>query len=352
MRYAGRYEVRYSLRGHPFYVWKRFMPRINDKIVDSVVYLYPSVDAAKDGERFGGTGFLVSVPSEVHEGWRYQYCVTNSHVIREAASPVVRLNTNEGGLDIVPLQQDHWWHHQFGDDLAVCSLDLNNPEYYKYSSIDTSLFVTKDFIEQQNIGPGDDVFMVGRFVSHQGRQRNTPVVRFGNISMMPGESIRNARGLLQESFLIETRSLSGFSGSPVFLYITPVSPRPAQYVQPEQGTWLLGVDWGHMRTFEAVMEKDGKTPVSEEWVVPSNSGQMGMVPAWTLLELLDREELLSMRRQADDLRTRHIDESPAVFDAHKPIQDDTTATESLTQNAFENALDRVSRPEKKPDEAS
>ncbi len=118
------------MRGQPFYVLERSVPRIDDNFLNCVVYLYPSVEAAEVGERFGGTGFLVHVTSTVSEDIGYTYCVTNSHIIREAASPVIRLNTKDGRTDILPLTQENWSHHQYGDDLAACPLSLNRPDYY------------------------------------------------------------------------------------------------------------------------------------------------------------------------------------------------------------------------------
>ena len=60
--------------------------------------------------------------------------------------------------------------------------------------------------------------MVGRFVSHEGKQQNSPAVRFGNIAMMQKEKIIDERGVAQESFLVEIRSLPGYSGSAVLIY--------------------------------------------------------------------------------------------------------------------------------------
>jgi hypothetical protein len=40
-------------------------------------------------------------------------------------------------------------------------------------------------IRAWRIFPGDEVFLYGRLVTHDGQQRNKPVVRFGNISMFP-----------------------------------------------------------------------------------------------------------------------------------------------------------------------
>ncbi len=60
---------------------------------------------------------------------------------------------------------------------------------------------------------------------------------------------------------------------------------------------MLGVDWGHIRTYEKVVsETDKRTPLDGNWVVASNSGQAMMVPAWRLRELLDQEELVLRQR--------------------------------------------------------
>lgn len=355
MLYSGEYEKRYSARGQLFYVWKKPMPRINDALLDSVVYLYPSVEDANAGKAAGGTGFLITIPSEAHEGWDFTYCVTNSHVIREGSSPVIRLNTKDGGKDVIGLRQEDWVHHEDGDDIATCPLNLADPGYYRYTRIHTEMFVTKELIQQQNMGPGDEVFMIGRFVNHEGRQRNTPAVRFGNISMMPWEEIKHPRGFTVESFLVETRSLGGFSGSPVFVYHTPYSPLPASYPEREQGTWLLGVDWGHLPITEKVRKSD-KTLVDENWVVESNSGQMAVAPAWKLQELIDQEDLAMGRRRADEELTKRKEGSTVVLDMLPEAAEQSTspaqAPDAFTEEAFEDALDRVSRREQPSDPRS
>ncbi len=59
---SGHYETRYSLRGHPYRIRVRDMPRIDDVLLDVIVYLYPSEAAAEDGEKLGGSGFLLGIP--------------------------------------------------------------------------------------------------------------------------------------------------------------------------------------------------------------------------------------------------------------------------------------------------
>jgi hypothetical protein len=309
------------------------MPRVDDRILDCVVYLYPNIQAARDGERAGGSGFIVGIPFSIDtpkfywdsfpysemdsERWRWHfYAVTNAHVIR-GNSPVIRVNTQDGNHDIIPAESSAWTCHSNGDDVAAYSLEPSTKHDYSYVPID--LFVTQGRISHYGLGPGDDVFMVGRFINQEGRQRNRPLLRFGNVAMMPADDVKTKEGLQQESFLIETRSLSGFSGSPVFIHIPPYSERPtpryrspfattttpgrqsplteplgpsqvassepSQMIGKSYGPWLLGIDWGHMPDFEFVLESDRKTRVNDQ-VVPSNTGVATVVPAWKIIELL------------------------------------------------------------------
>jgi hypothetical protein len=60
-------------------------------------------------------------------------------------------------------------------------------------------------------------------MDHAGKFENMPSVRFGNISMLPNErepieddNLKLRRN--QVGYLVEARSRSGYSGSPVFIY--------------------------------------------------------------------------------------------------------------------------------------
>lgn len=91
------------------------MPRIQDAILDCVVYIYDDVPHAQAGVAIGGSGFLISVPLEKNPEKAVPYVVTNSHVIRRAGdTPVVRLNTKDDGMAIHPYRADDWTHHPHG----------------------------------------------------------------------------------------------------------------------------------------------------------------------------------------------------------------------------------------------
>ncbi|MFF0267894.1 trypsin-like peptidase domain-containing protein [Kribbella sp. NPDC004536] len=300
------------------------MARIPDFLLDSVIYLYPSHQDAQAGEQVGGTGFLISEPATTQGAPRAVYAVTNSHVIREGRSPVVRLNNKQGGIDVLELDGDQWLHHPDGDDIAICPIHLS--EAHRYFAIErTHWFMTEDELATLNVGPGDDVFFVGRYINHEGRQENSPTVRLGIISMLPSEKILHPRGTLVDSFLVEARSLSGYSGSPVFLNRQPGSPYRMEWDEdaPEPGQALrsapgrrgvigfIGIDWGHDADYRPVLEPDRVTRVPGRWVVEQNSGIMHVAPAWKLAEFLQDEDLVNMRREQEqewvDQQANHSD---------------------------------------------
>jgi len=70
------------------------MPAIPGEALDCIVYLYPDAASAANGEDAGGCGFVAAIPSE-QTGLAFTYVVTNSHVVKEGNSPVVRVNTRE-----------------------------------------------------------------------------------------------------------------------------------------------------------------------------------------------------------------------------------------------------------------
>jgi hypothetical protein len=292
--YAGWcWRKRESLRGYHYWVWEKAMPYIPENLLDCAVYLFPSVEAAQKGESVGGSGFLVGMPAAGHPGTWFLYAVTAAHVI-EGGSRVVRLNTVDGAFDVLDLSAG-WVPRAGGDDVAACPLRLN--AQHRFHFIQADEFVTPQILKDFLIGPGDEVFMVGRFVGHQGTSRNAPTLRFGNVSMISVEPVWQGRfrPRYQDSFLVEMRSVSGYSGSPVVVYWGTVGGRPHK---PDGGmmwasvainkSWLLGVNWGHLPRETTVLDAAGRDSGLK---VAENTAMATVLPAWTLRELLDQHEL-------------------------------------------------------------
>lgn len=269
------------------------MPRISDQFLECVIYLYPSTQAAQKGERVGGSGLIVGVPTEEIEGKQFTYAVSNRHVVLEGSSPVIRVNKRGGGFDIIDVDQEMWIPHPEDADVAICLVGFNS-NFHKFKSASTDYLITPEIICAEDLGPGDDIFMVGRFIDHEGIQHNQPSVRFGNISMMPGDPLPSDFGSSQESFIVEMRSVCGYSGSPVFAQILPYSTRSQKvgHAHSGKGPWLLGIDWGHVFDKEPLRNKYNK-PMPDGQYVRANSGMVGVVPAWRISEMLfDEKEIV------------------------------------------------------------
>ena len=202
----------YSSRGTPYLREVPFgMPRIPPKFLDSVCYCYHNVDDAKAGRDFGGTAFLVGVPSVI-PGRVFVYAVTNWHVAVQSGASVLRLNTHDGQVDVFDFGPEEW---EFDPalDIAVRALSLNKTHRIGVMGIES--LVTEKQIENHKMGPGEDVFMIGRFIDHDGGPINRPSVRFGNISVMPSP-IEQPNGIMADAYCVDLHSRSGYSGSPVF----------------------------------------------------------------------------------------------------------------------------------------
>lgn len=323
------------------------MPRLHDSNLLCVFYLYPSVEAAGSGERQGGTGFVVAFRSSEHEGMIYGYGITNAHVVRDYGSPVIRFNRKDGSTDVWPLKSEDWITHPDGDDIAVTWLQADLFKQYDLAYIHAQeMCALKSVIADYDVGVGDDVMTVGRFISHDGGLVNKPSIRFGNISMMP--TTISFRGVDQECYLVETRSLRGSSGSPVFLTMYDAQRRhlnlhPDEAVHPPQNTWLLGIACADVPYEEEVnkrtIDEDGYESIEDtNYFALSNSGQMAVIPAWKIYDFLDKDERFVMpRKEGDKAMHDKKKNSPLRPTAEK------TPPPVLTKDGFEAALKQASQ---------
>jgi hypothetical protein len=278
----------------------KILPRIPDEHLQSVVFMYPSDDAAREGKQVGGSGFVVSSLAGVGD-WRIRYVVTNSHVV-DGGGHWARLN-RFGGMHVVHIPPDDWYHGGL-DDFAFAVLRL--PEHVKpfELTLDT-LALTRQKARELNVGPGDEAYMVGRFIAHGGRVTNNPIARFGSISLMPNpnELVRDGRDKDVEAYLIEMRSHAGFSGSPVFLLIPQRSFRgvigDASLEDIVTKFRLLGIDTGHKANALPVKQLNafGSWETSKDIWVDHPTDVAIVCPIWKIVDLLHREDIAEERRK-------------------------------------------------------
>jgi Trypsin-like peptidase domain len=277
------------------------VPRIRDEFLDCVLYLYPSHKDADEGISIGGTGFIAVVPTEgLKENFYFPYVVTNRHVI-DQGNTVVRMTTRDGKKHIIETDERDWRFHPDGDDLAVLLISFD-PAKLRFNHVDSKDFLSKHALMTLGVGIGDDIFVVGRFINHEGRQKNSPTARFGCIAQMPNEPVRVGT-FDQECFLVEARSIGGFSGSPVFWHVLPFAGgayRPQTNIQI--GPFLLGVELGYIRDWTSVCDAAGR-PINpakpDAQQVKVNSGMMIVVPAWKLTDLLNEDSIMAKRKEIE-----------------------------------------------------
>ncbi len=279
------------------------MPRIPEFLLECVAYFYPTEASARDGDGIGASGFLVGIPSETVPSSWHAYAVTNRHVINaiNGDKAHVRVAGRTGDVKIHPIQKSRWIFHPDGDDIAVHSMGLiHAPHPFRLMPANTLL--NQDAVRRFSIGPGDETVMLGRFREIDGRTKHTPSVRFGNISMMPHEPIFHYHAS-QKLFIVEARSIAGYSGSPVLVTIAWDSWRTdlnghegiAGELYGGAPVFTLGVDCGHVFTERKVLNEDGSPSGLR---VHDNTGMMLVVPAWRLTDILQSDDF---RRQRSDL---------------------------------------------------
>lgn len=220
--------------------------------------------------------------------------VTCSHVVRQQGA-TLRVNTTSGGTETLTIPAGDWTHHPDNDDVAAAPIALSAHSDWSVRALEWMAVVGPQDLHRQrmrelNIGVGDEVAMLGRFAFHGGQQRNQPLARFGNIAMMPGERVWDGRGLAVDAYLVEMRSLAGFSGSPVFVLIGAGSYRGDGHgMMPfhQESIGLLGIDTGHKQDARPVLDKASGRPVTPSSEVRLNTGVAIVAPVSKLAELLE-----------------------------------------------------------------
>lgn len=253
--------------------------RIPDEMLESVVFVFRSEDAARATSADGATGFVVEIQAPLRPAGT-RYVVTCQHVVQDQ-DVYVRFNARDRrGLIVHCISQRHWHAHPNGDDISVALVDADLSSSTVRAIPWPNGVATRKAVRSWNVGIGDDVFMLGRFLAHSAALRNQPIARFGHIAMMPDEPVHDGRGLKVEAYLVEMLSRSGFSGSPVVVHMPAGSYRGDGRMIPfyQQNFTLLGMDVGHKELRPG--EHTGMSIVTPAWKIHEaleNAGVSGVL---------------------------------------------------------------------------
>jgi hypothetical protein len=175
---------------------------------------------------------------------------------------------------------------------------------FDFTGTDISIgCITPEIIEAQEIGCGDEVITIGLLTRHFGRTRNIPIARVGNIAAMPEEHVDLGPQMgEQEVYLIESRSIGGLSGSPVYLH-TPAFRIIGGDIRSSTGLereYLLGINIG---LFEVTAKSDAvptdeATVQRERFLEQMSAGIAVVVPIQRALEIIEETpELIEQRKK-------------------------------------------------------
>jgi hypothetical protein len=243
-----------------------------------------------------GTFFVVGVPGKY--GNTFPHAVTAKHVAENVdGGPFyfgVNFKDNKAGW----LDSDiKWWYHPTEPNVYVAVTVMNPSERTDLEYVPEAIFATEERIQRYNIGLGDEISVVGLFTNFVGTSKHFPVVRTGNIAMMPSDKVPMEDGPM-DVYLAEGRSIGGLSGSPVFVRPTT---RIVGLGNEEGPQMVFGVGGFH---FLGLMRGHWDLPLGVH-VGHAEAVNMGIsivVPAKKILETLYHPELVALRNEQDERR--------------------------------------------------
>jgi hypothetical protein len=293
------------------------------------------------------TGFFVAIPCESPElrqmEMRTSYFVTAKHVATDMKDREVYflVNSRGGGVVIIAgVFGQHWFLHPSDDiaDVAVIQVVLNSEADVKGIALDH--FGLPERLKQYDIGIGDEVFITGLFTAVPGTTQNMPIIRSGNLAMLPREQVQTELGYA-DAYLVEARSIGGLSGSPVFVRNTvclKIERRDGSedLIFGNGGeTILLGLMQAHWDVDESELNNPQIRHVGKKRGV--NLGIGIVVPAYKIYETLYQPALVAMRKEQEKI---YLKQSVPGMDSARRKQDEQS---SFTQQDFNKALQKVSR---------
>ena len=245
----------------------------------------PDGDSAR--YRTVGTGFFIGfdygdrLPSG---GPTYRlFLVTNRHVVAGHDDVLIRVNTKGGAARRVrlPLGEGSWAAHpQDRVDVAVV---LVNARMLLEAGAELAYFRPRDvaFVSTMtalDIGPGEELFVLGFPLGMSGVERNYVIARSGMIARFDAEILAAGR-----TFLIDASVFPGNSGGPVI--VKPNSDTLAGR-RPIEQAYLVGMVRSYL-PYEEVAYSLQSDPPTPRMVFTENSGLAEVIPIDCVKEAAD-----------------------------------------------------------------
>ena len=306
---------------------------VPDNLRDCCCFIYVGEDKER---KLKGTGFFIS--EVLHQNRNnsvtlsYVYLVTAKHIIESIkqhypnSQTGIRMNSTNGETIDIEIPLDAWLYHPNDSTVDAVILPWQSTEGLDFKAVPTYTAVNDEVIKKNGIGIGDEVCITGLFYKHYGQKRNLPILRTGNIAMMPDYPIDAGDNGIMTAYLIELRSIGGLSGSPVYVHL--------QWADPKRKStghvlYWLGLIHGHWTVNKQSIDE---LDVSNEQQL--NTGIGIVVPAFKILEILKREDIEKAKKLAEEMQWKK----------KTPITDMNLSEGGITRKEFHAILDKASQP--------
>lgn len=278
----------------------------------------------------------------------FPYLVTAGHVARELGHDpfVIRMNKRDGIGAEVTVDMAKWVYHEDRTvDVAVLMGGPTKTDEVDWVSFGEDFLLSREKLVECEIGAGDDVHIIGLYRFLHGKKRNLPIVHTGAIALMADDEPIPVKDSITDEiyytngFLVEAQTLSGLSGSPVFVDKTwRVRLSDKTVIKTPADTLLLGV-W--QSAWNAPPDELKALSVQKGVTVPVGMGLV--MPAYRIIEILESDQL---RLQRETL-TKQRDAENAASEQLAPS---TTAGNPSHKEDFNSLLTSVARGKKSADE--
>jgi len=277
----------------------------------------------------------------------FPYLVTAGHVIEHAADPdysddgmiYLYLNSKSGSrFQTIRSEIKHWKFHPTNGAVDVAVLPFKILPDLDHTILDPEPHQdVSDNPKRWVIDVGTDVFITGLFQRHAGRERNIPIIRTGSIAALPEEKIDIAQSgegeRLIRAYLVETHSVAGLSGSPVFANPMNLARIESKIALQAMHVWigLVSAHW----------QLDQDKSESEQ----VNSGIAIVTPKESVLEVFqDHPELIKMREAEKKRRAKNT--APKFDDAKPKRKNRDVEITPIERGKFFDALTKATKRDK------
>lgn len=288
-----------------------------------------------------GSCFFVQWTEETEA---FIYMITAKHLVRPFTDRLetqpatndiwVRINSKQGKPKLVKTAARDWVPHSDRHvDVCIHTFDLRaQDDDLEMSTLALPAMALNDQTKKiHGLNLGDGVFIPSVFVGRIGENSNIPVLRTASIAALPLEPIRFGSPS-RPAYLVETHSLGGTSGAPVFLHTQPSRiPGGVRLPPPRQDSEgrtemqivpyiLLGMVLG---SHGGQYGEDFVVPEGEERIISTdaefNAGLSVVVPIDQILEVLDMDKVRASRTATIEALKKESGYRPSSAHRPKPV---------------------------------